>query len=86
MGLTSVRGSVIGPKERSIECTLADGTTVQRQVGECLISLPHGKGHTPVLLGEPGDTALLGSVTLEILGLILHPFTRKLQPMRMMLA
>lgn len=53
---------------------------------ECHISLPQGQGHTPVILGEPGDEALLGVVTLEILGLVLHPFTRQLQPMRMLLA
>jgi hypothetical protein len=39
-----------------------------------------------VILGEPDDEALLGIVTLEILGLLLNLFTRKLQPMRMMLA
>jgi hypothetical protein len=33
-------------------------------------------------LGEPGDEALLGVVTLEILGLVLHPFKRTLEPMR----
>jgi predicted aspartyl protease len=71
----------------SIQCTLADGTTVERRVSECHILLPQGSRHTPVFLGEPGDDqALLGAVTLENLGLILNPFTRKLQPMRMMLA
>jgi len=39
-----------------------------------------------VILGEPGDEPLLGVVTLEILGLTLNPFTRQLQPMRMLLA
>jgi hypothetical protein len=39
-----------------------------------------------VILGEEGDEALLGTVTLEILGLVLHPFKRTLEPMRMMLA
>ena len=34
--------------------------------------LPQGDGHTPVILGEPGDEALLGAVTLEILGLVLN--------------
>jgi len=34
----------------------------------------------------PGDEALLGVVTLEILGLVLHPFNRTLQPSRMLLA
>ncbi len=66
--------------------TLADGATVKRDVSECHITLPQGEGHTPVILGEPGDEALLGVVTLEILGLVLNPFTRILQPMRMMLA
>ncbi len=64
---------------------MADGTTVEREVSECLISLPQGEGHTPTILGEAGDTALLGMVTLEILGLMLNPFTRQLQPMRMLL-
>jgi hypothetical protein len=43
-------------------------------------------GHTPVVLGEEVDEALLGIVTLEILGLVLNPFTRTLQPTRMVLA
>jgi len=72
--------------KRSMNFTLADGTTVERQVSECHISLPQGEGHTPVILGQPGDEALLGIVTLEILGLVLNPFNRTLQPMRMLLA
>jgi len=66
--------------------TLADGTIIERKVSECHIALPDGEGHTPVILGEPGDDALLGAVTLENLGLVLNPFNRTLQPMRMMLA
>ena len=72
--------------KRSVRCTLRDGTTIERQVTECLITLPQGDGHTPVILGEPGDEALLGTVTLEILGSVLNPFTRTLQPLRMLLA
>jgi len=79
------RGIGLSPK-RSVRCTLADGTFIERQVSECYIALPQGDGHTPVLLGEPGDEALLGVITLEILGLVLNPFNRTLQPMRMMLA
>jgi clan AA aspartic protease len=70
----------------SVKYVLADGTEVERRVSECHIALPQGERHTPVMLGEKGDEALLGTVTLEILGLILNPYTRKLQPMRMMLA
>jgi clan AA aspartic protease len=70
----------------SVKCILADGTEVQRKVSECRITLPQGERHTPVMLGEKGDEPLLGVVTLEILGLILHPFKRTLEPMRMLLA
>jgi hypothetical protein len=66
--------------------TLADGTVIERDISECRITLPQGDGHTPVILGEPGDEALLGTVTLEILGLVLNPLTRQLQPVRAMLA
>ena len=66
--------------------TLADGTTVQRRISTCYLMLPQGQDHSPVILGEPGDEALLGVVTLEILGLLFNPFNRTLQPMRMMLA
>lgn len=74
-------------RKRTETFTLADGTTVERGISECHISIPKlGEGHTPVILGEPGDEALLGAVTLEILGLVLNPFNRTLQPIRMMLA
>jgi|SRR5581483_1695356 len=68
---------------REMDFVLADGTTVHRAVSECQISLPQGTGHTPVILGEPGDSEpLLGVVTLEILGLVFDPFRRTLHPMR----
>ena len=73
------------PKRR-MTFTLADGTRIERNISECHISLPQGDGHTPVILGEPGDEALLGVVTLEELGLVLNPFQRSLQPARMILA
>jgi predicted aspartyl protease len=79
------RGLGLSPKRR-VTFTLADGTTVERAVSECHIALPQGEGHTPVILGEPGDESLLG--------LVLNPFNRTLrqaqgrllQPMRMLLA
>jgi hypothetical protein len=40
----------------------------------------------PVIFGEAGDEPLLGALTLESLGLVLNPFSRELQPMRLMLA
>jgi len=74
----------IKPK-RTVTFSLADGTTIERPVSECFLSLPQGEAHTPVILGEESDEALLGTVTLEILGLVLNPFKRILQPMRLFL-
>jgi len=75
----------LAPK-REVEFVLADGTTVRRSVSECHVSLSQGEGHTPVVLGQPGDAEpLLGVVTLEILGLVFDPFRRTLHPMRSLL-
>jgi len=75
----------LAPKRR-VTFALADGTLIDRDVSECHIALPQGEGHTPVILGEEGDEALLGVVTLEILGFVLNPFNRTLQPARLLLA
>jgi clan AA aspartic protease len=72
--------------KKTVSFTLADGTTIERKVSECHIALAGEEGHTPVILGEPGDEPLLGIVTLENLGLVLDPFKRTLQPMIMRLA
>jgi len=78
-------GIDLSPK-RTQPFRLADGSPIERSISECQITLPHGQGHTPVILGEPGDDQpLLGVVTLEELGLMLNPFNRELLPMQMML-
>ena len=71
--------------KRQMTFTLADGAAIERSVSEAFVVLPQGEAHTPVILGEEGDEALLGVVTLEILGLVFNPFNRSLQPMRMLL-
>ena len=75
----------LAPKRR-LTFILADGTQIERDVSECHIALSEGEAHTPVVLGESGDQALLGVVTLEELGLVFNPFQRSLQPARMMMA
>ena len=75
----------IVPK-RTMTFALADGTKLERAVSECHIALDAGDGHSPVILGEPGDDALLGVVTLENIGLVFNPFSRTLHPMRLLLA
>jgi clan AA aspartic protease len=72
--------------KRTMTFTLADGTEVKRDASECHMELAQRDGHSPVILGEPGDEALLGAVTLEIMGLVLNPFKRTLQAMNGMLA
>ncbi len=77
--------------KRAMDFILADGTPLKRQVSECHIALvdtelAEHEGHTPVILGEAGDVPLLGVITLGEFGLVLNPFNRTLQPMRMMLA
>ena len=72
--------------KKTMDFTLADGTTIERDISECRIEILGEDFHTPVILGEDDDESLLGAVTLEILGVVLNPFNRSLQPMRMMLA
>jgi clan AA aspartic protease len=71
--------------KREMNFSLADGSKMVRQVSECHIAIPEDETHTPVILGQTGDEALLGMITLENMGLVLNPFTRQLQPMRLML-
>ncbi len=72
--------------KRSQQFSLADGTLVERRISECYVTLEQGETHTPVILGEPDDQALIGVVTWEELGLVFNPFNRTLHPMRSMLA
>jgi predicted aspartyl protease len=72
--------------ERELDFVLADGTTLTRGVSECVFELEGQRATSPVVLGETEDEALLGAVTLETLGLMLNPLTRRLQAMRMVLA
>lgn len=67
------------------EFTLADGTLIKRAISECLFEYQQIKRHSPVILGDQGDPALLGTVTLRMMGLVLNPFKRTLQPRQMML-
>jgi Predicted aspartyl protease len=77
----------LGLREISrVSLVLADGTTIERGVSEAIIELPpYGVRHTPVILGESEDENLLGTVTLEIFGLILDPLKREIRPARLIL-
>ena len=71
--------------DETLDFILADGTKIERRASECKIRLNGKERHTPVILGEVGDEPLLGVITLENLGLVLDPFKRTLQAMKLRL-
>jgi predicted aspartyl protease len=52
---------------------LADGTEVKRSLGQALFHIHGEDGASPVIFGEEDDSTLLGSVSLEAVGLIWIP-------------
>jgi len=67
------------------EFMLADGRTVTRQIGNAIIEFQGQEVASPVVLGKKDDSLLLGVLTLEGLGFVLDPFSRKLYPAKLML-
>jgi predicted aspartyl protease len=65
---------------------MANGEKIERQVGNADFLFQGQHGASPVIFGKPGDSDLLGIVTLEALGFILDPIRRELRPLPMMLA
>lgn len=72
--------------KRTLEFSLADGRPIHRRVSECRFKIGGLDAASPVVLGEEHDAALLGAVTLENLGMVLNPFERTLEPMRLLMA
>ena len=64
---------------------LADGTQIKRQIGDAVFLIDGERGASPVIFGEKGDSTLLGTVSLESLGLMLDPIRRVLKPLPMVL-
>ncbi len=77
----------LGVKPRSRRrFILADGSEVSRRMGEVLFRFDGQEGTSPVIFGQKDDSILLGSVSLEVLGMFLDPFKRELHPLPMILA
>ncbi len=64
---------------------LANGTTVERSIGDVAFKYAGERGASPVIFGEKGDSSLLGAVTLEALGLMLDPLRREIRSLPMVL-
>jgi len=70
---------------RCAEFALADGSLVSRGVSEARFTIAGITATSPVVCGEGNDSALLGAVTLETLGLMVNPLSREVLPMRLVL-
>jgi predicted aspartyl protease len=68
------------------EFRLADGTRITRRKGVAVFKYLDAIGGADVIFGEEGDSVLLGTMTLEALGLALDPLKRELRPLPMILA
>jgi clan AA aspartic protease len=78
--------SALGVKPHSTKTfTLADGSEIKRKAGDVVFKLNGSQGASPVIFGEKGDSTLLGTVSLEALGLLLDPIRRELRPLPMVL-
>jgi predicted aspartyl protease len=71
---------------RTMDFVLADGTLIRRDVAHCFFTYAGVEAPGPVVLGESRDEALLGTITLEAMGLVLNPFERTLRPARLRLS
>ncbi len=71
---------------RTQKFSLADGSVVQRKLSSAIVKIDGHEAATTVVIGQKDDSALLGVITLEGMGLMVDPFKRKLRPMRLMLA
>ena len=64
---------------------LANGDKIVRRKGAALFRLDDRVGAADVIFGEPGDSNLLGAITLEALGFVLDPLKRELRDLPMLL-
>jgi len=82
---TSLLASLGIKPVRSIRIRLADNRLVEKLVGEVGIEVEGFRaGATPVIFGDEG-VYLLGSVTMEQLGLAPDPINKKLKPIEPLL-
>src|SRR5437764_11551373 len=70
---------------RTKSSILADGTEIKRSLGQALFRLNGEEAASPVIFGEKGDSVLLGSVSLEVLGFMLGTLKRMLSHLHILL-
>lgn len=72
----------ITPLQRMGEFETASGAVLRRRIGIAVFSIDGVSAGAPVVFAEPGDSPVLGAVTLESLGLTVDPIARRLAPRR----
>lgn len=76
----------IGIRPYGVETfTLADGSTIKREVGTAFLRINGRQAPSPVIFGEKGDGSLLGIIALESLGFTIDPRTGRLRPIPLLL-
>ena len=65
---------------RAAKLRLADGRVVERPLGEVGVEIEEWRASATLVLFGPGDISLLGSVTMEQLGLAPDPIAKRLKP------
>lgn len=70
---------------REQKFSLADGTIITRKIGEAVLEMNGNRAPGPVVIGKKNDSLLLGTLTLEAMGLVLDPFARKIYKAKLML-
>lgn len=76
----------IGIRPHSKETfSLANGEFVERAMGDALFHYQGKRRASPVIFGQKDDSALLGGVSLEALGLMLDPLRREIRSLPMVL-
>ena len=70
------------PSGRRVEFELADGTIIERDVGQTWVRINGATAIVPVVFAEEGSEPLLGAVTLGIFLLAVDPVRQRLVPVR----
>ncbi len=68
------------PKQSRRAFRLANGETIERDVGGAFFGWNGYTSIAPVVFAEPGDASLLGVTALEAMGLEVDPTTQRLKP------
>jgi aspartyl protease family protein len=79
-----LRDMGIQPQQR-LPFELADGSTIERAVGEVRFHYDGRNGVSRVIFGEEGDADVLGVVALETMGLEVDPVRKVIRPAKLIL-